>query len=348
MSSWYVENKWTCSSCGVVNLGRDVQCLKCGSAKESKEKDQLPEDVRGAGQITDPSLLDLAKQGVHWSCQYCGATQRAPDGGCLNCGAGKPRPSQSKTPPERPSVLYKTTAPVKPSSVPPIFAIAIPTLLLALGMWLFLASEVKARVSRTKWIHTAHYEERHTNHGEGWGTPIGAFNKRCTTMVHGTIDCHPYKCSPRLESYRCNPHECNCRTSTSCKDQKNGFSRCTDRRTCSTCYDQCPKTVYSTCYEQCPVYDDWCVYSVYEWVPRGNKTLEGSDPKAMDWPDLGPTDETHRTSRVAAYVVDFQDGSDTYSYDPTTAEQFSAFAVGQQWICEHRRIGQFEPKKLIK
>lgn len=206
--------------------------------------------------------------------------------------------------------------------------------------------ELDAHVASVKWIHMSHYEERLTKHSEGWGVPFGGFNSSCSTRFYGTTNCNPHSCNPHQVGYSCNAHQCNCTTQTRCKNLKNGFSSCDNYRSCSTCYDRCTRTEYDTCYQQCPVYRDWCSYDFYDWVGRGDRTLSGASASTMEWADLGPNDETHRTQKTAAYIVHFTTGGDVYDYAPDTAVDFQRFADGQTWTCEKRVVGFFKPIRL--
>lgn len=109
--------------------------------------------------------------------------------------------------------------------------------------------------------------------------------------------------------------------------------------------------VYSTCYHQCPVYRPWCAYDYFKWVAQASQTVHGLSLKTMTWADLGPTNETHRTKQVAAYVVDFVDAGDatkTYSDDPANATAFERYETGERWRCQRRTVGTFTPLRELR
>lgn len=374
--TWIVENAWTCTSCGSTNKGRHTSCEKCGNAKESDEA--ANERIDPNAVVEDPALLRQAAEGAHWSCQYCAGKQRDIHGNCENCGGAKSDPSEVERPkmdPPRGTVRDASGArsgdssggrrapsrserarrelPLRdvrredeaPRALPwyrekrGALGILGVVAFIVLLVWLFTPHELDATVASMKWIHIGRYEERIVKHEEGWGTPGGAFNVSCASKYYGTERCNSYPCNPHPVSYKCNPRQCNCRTS--CTNNGNGFSTC--RESCSTCYSTCTKTEYSTCWKQCPVYKDWCSYDRYVWVGRGEKTLSGASAATMMWPDLGPIDGDHRLVKTPAYIVHFVDGKEKYSYAPDTSEDFARFEDGQTWLCEKRIVGMFKP-----
>lgn len=406
---YFVENKWTCTSCGSVNLGRYLSCQECGNAKDKKEA--ANETMGGADDApVSGNLLERAKAAPHWTCRYCEGQQRDKDGNCVLCGGAKviegvqerlretqrgdrsprseivhdteehfsvrlttapkeevppkeisyiPSPADSKArfirkeearqffrslPDPPSSILVSAEPPGKFKSNAPIAWLGVGgTLLILFLIWIFVPREFTAKVVSMKWIHMAWYEERQTLHGQGWGSPVGAFNVSCEAKYYGTQRCNPYNCNPHQVSYSCNSYSCNCRTVRSCSNAGNGFSRCSESEKCSTCYRTCYRQEYDTCWRTCPIYKQWCDYAYYEWVRRGERTLSGASPKTMMWPDIGPLDETHRQLQTPAYIVNFVEGKGSYSYDPGTAEEFSRFEDGQTWICEKRLVGTFKP-----
>ncbi|MFW5704121.1 MAG: hypothetical protein ACOCXQ_04735 [Patescibacteria group bacterium] len=92
---------------------------------------------------------------------------------------------------------------------------------------------------------------------------------------------HEYDC----DSYRCNPHNCNCRCTSRNKD-----GRCTSE-TCSTCYD--------TCWRDCPYCTKETTYVIQTTI--GDVTIAAHrlpvDPHANRW-------EPHRGRELPQYVIE--------------------------------------------
>lgn len=93
-----IEMTWTCSACQTVNLGRYTTCQNCGDPKDPGEQYQMPTDTASAASVVAPDLLEVAKSGPNWHCPYCGSDQRASDGGCSRCGAGRAGKSAAGSP----------------------------------------------------------------------------------------------------------------------------------------------------------------------------------------------------------------------------------------------------------
>lgn len=88
MSERQIEMVWPCH-CGTKNLGRHMKCQTCGRPKDDSVEYEMPEDVENAASVTDEKLLRMATAGENWHCAYCGSDQRALDGSCGQCGAGR-------------------------------------------------------------------------------------------------------------------------------------------------------------------------------------------------------------------------------------------------------------------
>lgn len=89
MSERHIELTWRCSSCKHQNLGRHMACQGCGNPKDASEEYEMPANAAAVASVEDPRHLAMARAGAHWKCQYCSSEQRALDGGCAQCGAGR-------------------------------------------------------------------------------------------------------------------------------------------------------------------------------------------------------------------------------------------------------------------
>jgi hypothetical protein len=288
----------------------------------------MPSDTASVPSVTDSERLREAAAGPNWTCEFCGSHQRALNGGCQECGAGKPEPAAHVEPPEvhhEPPEIFNEPEDVAPSriSIKKILtyagagiggAAAIGSFIW-LMVFLFGTHEVEAQVSAIRWQHTVTLEQRYTLSGSGWDSdmPGGSFNVSCQTKQRGTENCNPYQCNPHQVEYQCNPHNCNsrqegydcnphdCNCHEVCTDNGNGYASCDDEcdtcyETCTrevhdTCYETCERTEYDTCYHQCPVYDRWCTYNYYEWRTEQTERTSGSTHNE-NWPALTASGDT--------------------------------------------------------
>jgi hypothetical protein len=93
MTERQIELVWTCA-CGHKSRGRFMACESCGRPKDENVEYEMPERPEEVASVEDPALLRMAKAGANWSCAFCGSEQRALDGSCERCGAGR---SEAKT-----------------------------------------------------------------------------------------------------------------------------------------------------------------------------------------------------------------------------------------------------------
>lgn len=350
---WFIENVWRCSSCKASNKGRDLNCSKCGARKSA----DLEYDTMSSGEeITDPELLKKAKAGANWICEFCGGEERNLRGDCTQCGGLKSLPKAKVSKTSDPLIndikpWWSNPANIgqaikrNPTRTAVIASVVAGSGLLAMFLvWLFTPKHVDAKVDGIQWSYTSNLRERQIKHDSEWGHPGNkgfykepAFNVSCKSEYYGTEDCHPHDCNPHRVSYSCNctSYDCNCRTT--CVDQKNGFSRCSE--SCSRCNkcDTCYRTEYDTCYDQCPVYKDRCEYDYYEWPISRTESTSGEDHKVY-WPPLRALPPDQRLQNIEKYQVNFSCQGESYEYTPANLTDFNRFDVGQFWRLQVGRI----------
>ncbi len=188
MSERQIEMWWRCSSCGHRNLGRHGVCQQCANPKDGSEAWELPEDTASAPSVTDPALLALAKGGPDWRCGFCGSDQRAHDGSCRECGAGRSQPEPTSPPPARPQ-----PSPVGRSSGCGLFLLMLGALV-TLGAWWGLEirrgfTDVEVVVDEVAWTHSALLERRKLVEEQGFRADVPSDSlelKSAGTRVHHT------------------------------------------------------------------------------------------------------------------------------------------------------------------
>ncbi len=381
--TWIVENTWTCPTCSASNKGRHLSCQSCGAHKSAQVKDQVPDgDV--APKVIDPALLELAQAGRNWTCAYCGGQARNPDGACDNCAGPKTEVRTVRFPqltPVRKVMFardpvigdpYRSSAQVIDEPVPdlrPSYIITRPLYrglrvwhagvaaaavgLIGFVIWLFIPHDVDAQVASTRWAYTIELRERHTYAGEGWGRPGGkgyysepAFNEDCHSKYYGDENCNPYQCNPHQVSYTCNCTSYQCSCSTSCRDNGNGFSTCS--QSCSTCQScqTCYRTEYDTCYHRCPVYKTWCQYQYYDWPVIQQAKTSGTGPE-VQWGEVAAPIGLQRIATHEEYRVDFADADDgepLCAIEPQTLTDYHKYQEGAAWVVSVSHAGRCAPQ----
>lgn len=326
---------WVCEYCGGQVRNEHGKCVKnCGAPRADPPSSPAPPpDGKGA------------------PCAFCGGFcgGRCPQGAPYVPQAA-PKPARAAPRPLPTGVpgpgVSKPKA--KPFKVPwwVVGAVLGGGGLIALLVWLLTSWEVEARVSGIEWTYTSNLRQRTTMHGEDWGSPSGAFNVSCQRKLYGTEDCHPHNCNAHSVSYECNctSYECNCRTS--CTDNKNGFSSCSE--TCSSCQrcSTCSRTEYDTCYDQCDVYKDWCSYDYYEWPIIATKETYGVTHDEH-WADLKADGPLQRLDQHETYEVKFAGKEDAWKYRPGNLTEFQRFSTGATWKIQVNRLGMVHPVQVL-
>jgi len=371
---FYIENKWSCDSCGSPGqLGRHLECANCGAPKKKDVVDRIG-DPDTETPIVDLARIREAKAGANWVCEYCGKQERTLNGKCKYCAGEREREAERVNRSQRRTggLRYEPKATSKEeiktvatrSQVPvkrrrwwhrrknQVVAVAVTIATLAsvwFGYWLLVPREVDAKISQISWEYTKHLKQRETHHGSGWEDemPSSHFNDSCETRQHGTEDCNAHDCNPHQVGHSCNAHDCNC--STQCTDQGNGYSQCSE--SCSTCYDTCYETEYDTCYDQCDVYEEWCEYDYYTWPIIKTETASGVNNHDMKWPALEKTGENQKIDSISRFEVKFQDiKDDTERWDlhPKDANEFTLYTAGDHWKIKVNRAGMIWPLSKIR
>lgn len=388
MSEWTIQMHWKCKHCGHVGPGLEgedegLRCSNCGSQK-SDEDWIMPDDTSRAAAVTDPELLRRAHAGENWVCSFCRHEERNLHDKCSACGADRdtgvptipdsPRSiatSQISTTPPSPSPdtsrqsrrFQRSPKPWVPNGplwtgkprwhrYGSILLIALVAGAIVWGLiWLLTDRTATVRVQHMSWERTEVLEQRSTENGSGWGSPIGAFDVSCSQKLKEHRNCNPYDCNPRQVPYKCNctggeTYKCNCRPD--CRSNKNGSATCTEK--CDTCTkprkcQTCTRTEYDTCYEKCPVFDDYCSYKYYTWSALKRDKREGTD-HAPVWPGLTTTSNTQRIQRSERYSVQF-DGGDRNWTRTYPLQRFQRFRPGQRFEAIWNRGGKFELQEQL-
>lgn len=101
MSSYQVEMRWDCSSCGSRGqLGRYKSCSSCGNPRDKAEM-RMPLPGESDPIVTDPDLLALALSGPDWFCTHCTAGNLGTSDKCRQCGAPRYGEDNENHPDER-------------------------------------------------------------------------------------------------------------------------------------------------------------------------------------------------------------------------------------------------------
>lgn len=190
------EGRWDCQSCNRVgNLGRDLVCKGCGDVRPEGVRFYLPEN---APAVSDKNLLETARSGPDWICDFCEASNRAGGSVCVQCGADRDSKRQQQT---RFMKLHEaigrrveqvvTRAMSYPvvqrhprGAMAAVFAVPALALSLLLVFLCFKSYELEGVVSSVEWERVVRVEELRTEREEDWAVPTGGRLMSSRRAVH--------------------------------------------------------------------------------------------------------------------------------------------------------------------
>jgi hypothetical protein len=352
----YVKLIWTCPRCGTRNPGPNKFCNGCGAPQPEDVQFEQPAE---AELIKDAGELARAKAGPDVHCPYCGgrnpagvkfcgacggdlaqgkarqtgrvvgayratsgATRPCPACGtanaltslkCSNCGSAMPD-AESASP---------TAPPRTPTSRMPLLigGVAAGLCILAAGILLALSvqrSERSAVVESVAWERTVAIEQFGPVQHEDWqdDVPSGASALSCE-LAYLTTQSDPAPVATEV---------------------------------CGTPYTIDEGTGFGEVVQDCTyrVYDQRCTYTVDEWSVVETRRAAGSDLDPH-WPEVAlDGDGERRGAEGETYDVTLRSEDDVYTYEPPTAAEFAAFAVGSQWAVTINGLGaivEIEPAR---
>lgn len=349
----YIEMVWSCPNCQTKNRGSVRYCSSCGAAqpKDVKFEKPIQEEL-----ITDEKKLEEAAAGPDVYCAYCGNRNPAtakncqlcgadlnegearksgavfsgssePTVGTVNCGAcGAENPANALeckscgSPLNSSEKIESAPQPVKSKkrSGCLIALVVIAALLLGL-IWLLSRTEEKiGTVIGKNWSTSVAIEEIVTKTDSAWRDQVPSRGSivRCSSSVRHTSS-----------SYIAGAEE-----------------------VCGTPYYVDRGNGYSEQVQDCEyrVYDDYCDYTYKDWdvVDRANASGTDDEPYYAE-PTLRRGQR--EGDRTVHYLVEFSsDSNKTYSFEPTTLNEYVSFQLKQQYLLEVNMINSVVTYQLKK
>lgn len=364
--TWVVENTWTCSSCGHVNRGRDMVCAQCGDPKEAGEAYDTSGNLEAAA-VTDEALLAQARAGANWTCTFCGFQQRNALNACERCGAERAGTASDPIgglPGAPPATPAEDPVPTRSrgKALRRVFVVlgVLGGLFVAWFLWVVVPYEVEAQVAEAEWTYTRVLLQRRTDHGSGWDEtiPAEAFGQRCARRFREMEQCNPHDCNCHDVTDYCS-RDCNCHQvcsapvcSTTCSDNGNGYSTCTESCSgggcsteCDTCSDPCGShTECDTCWDECEVYDQWCEYDYYSW-PEVDREVTRGQGSTTQWGSRFQPDpaQNQRVETTEEYRVTFARDDERWEITPESLSDYQRFRPGERWDLEVNHAGSCTP-----
>lgn len=342
----YVELEWTCLNCGSKNPGSQKTCQSCGSPQPTKVSFQ-----QAAQQelITDAQKMEAASKGPDIHCPYCGTRNPADAKICSQCGGdltsgerrvtgtvvgaysseakpvkmitcpncATPNPDNLATCTACGALLHEPTATIDQPASPGAPKVKTPSNRLWIGLAVLAGLAVicligylvmlgtrqqnlTGTVEQVNWSRVVFIQQLQDVTRSGWqeDIPAGAVLSACESRQHHTQD------QPALGSLE----------------------------VCGTPYIQDTGSGYGEVVQDCQyiVYQDYCTYTVQDWVNIEPLTLQGAD-LAPAWPSLSLDSDQRAGARQESYTIVFATDEGAYTYTTNTPEEFARFKPGSEW-----------------
>jgi len=109
---------------------------------------------------------------------------------------------------------------------------------------------------------------------------------------------------------------------------------------CGTPYVEDTGTGHGRVVQDCQyqVADDWCRFTVQEWISAGEEEAAGSDMNPF-WPAVATSAGRRERGRVETYRVSFDADGSRPVYGPASLDEFQQFVPGSRWELEVNRMG---------
>jgi len=336
------EGRWDCASCGTKgNLGRDTDCPNCGKPRGPNVEFYLPSN---APKVTDEKSLKEAKAGPDWYCEHCGASSRASQITCDNCGAPKGDSQNNRVgdyipPPKKEPTRTKQIDPDSYSyastrdqdnsdeekeidSIPrsnrrktviTVILIASVALLSILVYAFFKTKNVPLTLDRVTWEREIEIEKYKTVIEEGWDVPTGGRvikSERKIRDYKKVLDHYDTKSKTERVQTGTETEEYNCGQ----KDLGNGFfeDKICERQV--PVYTDKQVEYQEPVYREEPIYDDWYKYEIERWKPERTLNTAGVNLKPY-WPEVKLAEKERQGKSDQKYMAYFHDSKKNKTYE---------------------------------
>lgn len=339
----FVRMVWYCPNCQSKNPGNFRFCRGCGAAQPPDVQFQKDDqDVL----ITDAKEIEQAKLGADVHCGYCGARNPANAKVCQACGAdlatgtprasgavagalqtgpvpttlcpacGTPNPATALTCSKCGTSLKAAPTQVKPaisqpSTLPkwlPIAIIGLVVVCILLAVLLTRTTDLVGTVSSVAWQRSIPILEIRAVEQEGWKNeiPQDAVIGVCQERKAGISD----QPTTRSEKVCGTPYTV---------DRGNGYSE-----------------VVQDCHYE--VYEDFCSYTVQQWVTVDSITTSGTDLNPY-WPEMNLTTAQRSGEGSEQYTITFSTDNGTLDFETTDASLYASAVPSSRWTLKVNSMG---------
>jgi len=284
---------WECPSCGTQNPGPIKTCTSCG-APQPDDIAFTKVDEEKFNFIKDESLIRMAKAGPDIHCPYCGTRNLAVAKLCTNCGGELTMGGKAR-------VAGKRVGSSAEAKLPTPAAVPSPKKKTSRAVMIFGAIAVCACIAvLISWQRAIAVEAYTTVTERDWldEIPPSADVVACSQEYRYTSDVP--------------------------------VANATEE--CGEPYVEDTGTGVGEVVQDCSykVYDDYCEYTVMDWVVVDTVTETGQDLNPA-WPFLNLASGQREGLRNEDYTITFRGDGETYTYTTTDSNLFMLAEPGSRW-----------------
>ena len=352
------EGHWDCTICSTRGiLGRHKICPSCGLPRPQNVKFYLPDEDTT---VNDEALLEQARKGPDWICDYCEASNAADSSRCHQCAAERDSQRQQVVK-EYDTSAVPTSGDVgeDPASVrePPVVAVAVPAAatpatsgsgcyrlflpvlgavfaVILLIVYLSWPRQREMTVQEQRWQRSVIVEQLQAVQEEGWSIPNGGRRLSQRQAVHHhnrVLDRHETRTREVKEQVQVGTEE----YVSGKRDLGNGFFE--DIISTRPVYETRTRTetYREPVYREEPVYQTKYKYEIDRWRPLRTERLQATDTDPV-WPVLNLEERQRAGPRNEKYSLVLTDAEDNRHEFNTTLDHWRRFPKGAR--CEVKMV----------
>jgi hypothetical protein len=109
---------------------------------------------------------------------------------------------------------------------------------------------------------------------------------------------------------------------------------------CGTAYTVDTGTGHGEVVQDCEyrVYDDWCEYTIKDWIVVDTLVLSGTD-LSPSWPEIPVAADQREGRREQVYHVVFVTEDKTFTHTLSDADRFRQYQIGSRWVLHTNKLG---------
>ena len=317
----FVPLIWVCPFCNTQNPGPIKTCTSCG-APQPDDVEFLQVDEEEFNFIKDEALIRMAKAGPDIHCPYCGTRNTAGAELCTNCGGDLSQGGKARKTGEKIRTSAEAQSPSEPEPAPTpkkkisrtgtiliiLAGLALVAACIVAILWITRTEDINAIVTDVEWERSIAIEAYTTVTKEAWWDEIPEDGELQTCTEK-----HRY---------------------TSDEPEANATEVCGEE------YVEDTGTGVGEVVQDCSyeVYDDYCEYTIMDWVIIDEVTETGYDLDPF-WPEVALALDEREGERTEDYTIFFAGDGETYEYKTSDESEFLMASPGSEWILEVSKLG---------